>query len=734
MQAAEDLFQCALPVWERGMETEMNHNLLFVAHLPPRPQALLRIAGHTCFQVRLNGRFLAAGPARAGHGYYRVDEYPLDGLLVENINILTILVAGYNVNSFAYLDEPSFLCCEVEADGEILAATGATRNAAAFRAVRYIQRVQKVQRYSFQRPFVESYRMGPVYDDAATWSTWRGDWAPLVPTGPKRFIRRRAPYPTYTFEPVVQTLERGHILTGKRQSVAPAKLHHDAPGNTAVVDPTADRAISRIGPQLKGFRREELEELTIKTAMACKPDHADRTVMTGGEVDLPANGYATFRLAKNLTGFIEMTVVAEDDVTLVLTFDEVYNNDEVNFFRMSCSNVIVWRLCGGASYELRSFEPYTMQYFNIFARGGGVQLRKLGLRRFDFPQKLLLHTAAMPTPRLQAIYDAGVESFRQNTLDIYMDCPSRERAGWLCDSFFTARVEKLLTGFSLVEKGFLENFLQPEGFACLPKGMLPMCYPSDHYDGVFIPNWAMWFVLELEEYLARSRDRALIEDARQRVYELMDYFRAFENADGLLEKLDGWVFVEWSRSNQLVQDINYPTNMLYARTKRAVAALYDDAALAAEAEALAAVIRQQAFMGDFFCDNAVYGPDGVAKLSGEATESCQYYAFFTGVATPQSHPALWQTLVEDFGPERKQTQKHPQVAFANAFVGNYLRLELLYRAGLTDKVVENIDGYFYYMAQKTGTLWENDGDYASCNHGFASHVLYWLNRIYGEKK
>ena len=36
--------------------------------------------------------------------------------------------------------------------------------------------------------------------------------------------------------------------------------------------------------------------------------------------------------------------------------------------------------------------------------------------------------------------------------------------------------------------------------------------------------------------------------------------------------------------------------------------------------------------------------------------------------------------------------------------------------------------YQLYMADRTGTLWENDGAYASCNHGFASHggvhVLY----------
>ena len=97
------------------METEMNHSLLFRARVPAAKRAVLRIAGHTRFQVRVNGRFLASGPARAGHGWYRVDEYPLDGLLEEAENVISVMVAGYNANSFAYLDEPSFLCCEVVA-------------------------------------------------------------------------------------------------------------------------------------------------------------------------------------------------------------------------------------------------------------------------------------------------------------------------------------------------------------------------------------------------------------------------------------------------------------------------------------------------------------------------------------------------------------------------------------------------------------------------------------------
>jgi alpha-L-rhamnosidase len=54
-------------------------------------------------------------------------------------------------------------------------------------------------------------------------------------------------------------------------------------------------------------------------------------------------------------------------------------------------------------------------------------------------------------------------------------------------------------------------------------------------------------------------------------------------------------------------------------------------------------------------------------------------------------------------------------------------MDILSRNGLKSQLMDEIQDYFYYMAQRTGTLWENVGSEASCNHGFASyigHVLY----------
>ncbi len=65
---------------------------------------------------------------------------------------------------------------------------------------------------------------------------------------------------------------------------------------------------------------------------------------------------------------------------------------------------------------------------------------------------------------------------------------------------------------------------------------------------------------------------------------------------------------------------------------------------------------------------------------------------------------------------------------ANAFIGNYLRLELLSRDGRTRQVAEEMNGFFLAMAETTGTLWEHTDQRASCNHGFAAHVIRWITR------
>jgi len=435
---------------------------------------------------------------------------------------------------------------------------------------------------------------------------------------------------------------------------------------------------------------------------------------------------SVYAFETNSSGFLIADVEVAEPSKLVLKFDELLGEDgHVSTTRLTCAAYVTYNLEPG-SYTLETFEPYTMKYVEAAIDGSAV-VKAVRMRDYcnSDIHKGTFHSS---DANLDRLFETARETIRQSSLDVFMDTPSRERAGWLCDSFFSSRVAFDLSGNTLVEHNFLENFILPESFPDIDKGMLPMCYPSDHWNHNYIPNWAMWFVIELEEYLERSGDRELVDRARTRVYDLVEYFKPFKNEYGLLENLSHWVFIEWSEAARYVQDVSYPSNMLYAEMLDVVARLYGDATLADEAAALRATIREMSFDGTYFCDNAVRVGTKLERSSNH-TEACQYYAFFFDVATPELYPALFDRMVNEFGPVRTpENNPYPDVAFANAFIGNYLRLEILSREGYSKAVLDNINGFFTKMADLTGTLWENMSTYASCNHGFASHIAHVMYR------
>ena len=678
-------FARARPVWPSGRAREMNCFVRFRAACPTRG-ARLRVTASTLYRAHLSNQFVGCGPARAAHGYFRVDEWPLD-----QAGELCIEVAGYNVNSYYTLDQPAFLLAEVvDARGDVIAATGDST----FTAYLPDDHVQKVERYSVARTFSEVFRLRR--NDAP-----RPIGCELSP--PVLLLPRRVGCPDFA---IARTLRE--VAGGRIERIEPSEL-------------ARDWTLTCIGPDLKGFTEDQLEiipSLELQK-LRCTPD----------EIAAPLRGgrFKISDLGSNLTGFIRLKFSCATDSRLAIVFDEVLTNGDVSFSRLRCNNVI-WIDADAGEHEVETFEPYTMRYVKVMCLDGGAcHIDALELRRFEHPP--------IPHPRLELrdddelnrIYDSGVSTFRQNAVDLPTDCPSRERAAWLCDSFYTCRAAFELTGSTALERNFLENYLLPERFDHMPDGMVPMNYPADHPNGKFIPNWALWLVLQLEEYLARSGDRAMIDAFRPRVEGIFRYFDRFRNVDGLLEKLESWVFVEWSRANDFVQDVNYPTNMLYAAALGTASRLYARDDWSAAARHVRDAVRAQSFDGEFFVDNAVRAGTRLVRTTNR-TEVCQYHAFHFGVATPHSHAQLWQRLVEQFGPRRAATRAFPDVHPANALMGYTLRLELLERYGLRDQLIDEIRAYFLPMARQTGTLWEHNESTASCCHGFASHVCCWLRR------
>ena len=704
-------FESAQPVWPSGLEREKNTFVGFRASFEAadRRPVVLRATGSSIYRIFVNGAFCGYGPARGPHGYYRVDEWDVTPRLTSSQNWVAFEVAGYNVNSYYLLDQPAFLQAEIVEGPSVVASTGGSGHR--FEASLLPQRLQRVQRYSFQRPFTEIYRLRPGFD------LWRsGGSSGFQPVEcavapPKQFLPRRVAYPEFVMRYPVRHMSRAKVRTG-----------------VPVEHLWRDRSITMIGPKLRGFLESELEvipSLELQHVAAESPEVLDRPYSVGDRIAVASFSQRMVDFGVDITGFIGAKVTCLKPTRLFLIFDEILTDGDVDFKRLECVNIVSYELAEG-SYALEAFEPYTLRYLKFLVLDGECGIEDVHLREYTGPEGRKGQFLASDE-RLNTVFAAARETFRQNAVDVFTDCPSRERAGWLCDSFFTARASLDFTGSTILEKNFFENFRLPTRFAFIPEGMLPMCYPADHNDGAFSPNWTLWFMLQLEEYLARSRDRQMIDGMRPKIEGAFKYFQGFENEDGLLEKLPSSVFVEWSKANDYLQDVNYPTNMLYAAALDAAARMYCNPGWVRKASKLREMIRRQSFDGQFFVDNAVRR-NGKLQVTSNHSEVCQYFAFFMGTASPAKYPELWRTLKEQFGPQRQQTKAFPEVVPAAAFVGNMLRLELLSQHGLSRQMLDESASYYCYMAERTGTLWEHISTRASCNHGFASHVAYMLYR------
>ena len=660
-------------VWQKGKTEEKNRTLAFFYPFVQKDDEL-RLSAGDAYRVFLNGKFLSYGPSRTAAGYSRVRS-----ICLQENGFLCIEVAGYHTACYANDRFPPFFGAELWRDGRLVLDTDG------FSCAYLNDRLQRVERYSYQRNYVEIYaKEGGRY-----------------------------------------AFNRGNV------GIYPAVETEEVPYRVTLLDGGEDNAsYEKISFSFVEERVSDMREL--KREKLWWTDYVEKGLAEGFlpkeyEFDFDAfikdkeTQRTTYALSKAHTGLLKAEISSENDGFALFVFDE-YSFDEVGldirFRRTSCNDYVLVHISKGQR-EFLSFEPYELKYLRVYT-SRGVTISEpcvVALENKDVKAKLLCEDA-----ELTAIYEAAVNSFCQNALDIFMDCPGRERAGWLCDSYFTAQAEALLCGNSRIEERFLENFLLGD-WEEIPSKMLPMCYPAQLYEKIFIPNWAMWFLLELEDFYRRAPHSDLVDRFREKVYGVLEYFKGFENEYELLEDLESWVFIEWSVANDPshISGVNIPSNMTYAKALSSVARLYGDEALAEKSERIKKAIVRLGFDGKVFKDNLIR-KEGVLVLTENYSETCQYYALFCGISQRESFERF---LLGKYGDEK--AAKLPEAS--NMLTGHCLRLWWLIEKGYRKQAIIESKQMLLAMANKTGTLWENDKPSASCNHGFTSVLTVFLIRI-----
>lgn len=685
--------------WIKGLELEKNTTVAFRKVFAVKTKIKLRIAGVSCYKIIADGKLIGFGPYRGAHGQSKVLSFALEAKSV------VVEANAYNVKTYWLVCEPPFIALE-------LAANGKKYTVADLKCYMLCDRVQRVQRYSFQRGFLEAYHIG----QSDRYGFYRGEDTArfpgmLVPAIPVPVLGNRL-IPSNLTHPTLENVDFG------------VPVEH---GVVARIDSNRsvwrDRSMTLLD-QIGGYEISQWQE---------SPTDEVSHFIYEKNGKIGKKQYLVFGEGTALTGFIKVKVRVQKPGSLWLLYDELdfqeeknKSGDEINvcFSRNTCANVVKWRFSSTGEFTLDTFEPYTAGFVKtVFDEG--IEITSVSLIRYENPDCGSFR-AEINDDRAQRIVDAAVSTFQQNAVDLLTDCPSRERAGWLSDSYFSSETERLLTGGNQREKAFLENYAAHKPLTGTPQ-IVPMCYPADDYEGLYIPNWALWYVLELHKYRKNYGENSVVRKSIRVVRSVMDFFEQYENEYGLLENLEGWVFVEWSAANDKnhTAGVNAPSNALYYAALKAAAALLRDEKYLKKAERVKYNLLQLSFDGKLFVDNLIRNEHGILEKTQNYTEVCQYYFFYFGVAGVKEYANTYSFLMNELGVRRKEST-YEYIGKSNAMYGIYMRLELLMREKNAEELYRECVEYFYPMAMRTGTLWENASPSGSNVHGFASYVLKWL--------
>lgn len=665
-------------------KNQKNYEICLTKRIGKATDATLHIIAKYTYNLFVNGQFVCYGPARAAGGYARVDYFDLSKLLTKEENIISIFCLSVETKTLCFSKGASYIGCELQMDG-------VTYDACDFQCFLMKDRVDKVERMSAQRGYVEVYRQSA---DRTAFC----DCEPvcLVEREAPRLLERRVPF-SQNERQEGSVCKQGGVTFDRKEEWTACLVNFLAECKDGDFYPLKDCE-------------------TVLYRELCSMRFHEKPQAEGH--------YTIYDFGKTYSGKLQVKLEAKEDVNLWAIYDDLLIDGQVYFGREQIIHGLKWSLKKG-SYMLTSAEVYTMRYLCLVS-DMPISDVSVSLLRIENPVKKELHFG---DEALQLIYDAAQNTFVQNAYDLYTDCPSRERAGWLCDSYFTARAEWFYTGDNVVEQNFLENYLLYEGTEFTHPGILPCCFPATpKSEDDFIPNWILWFLVELRDYVKRTGNTAYAKKFHGKIREILSYFQQFEDAHGFLENLRGWVFLEWSQANDFMRDVNFPSNMLYYGALRSAGELLDDSTLTDKAEELRENILQFSFDGEFFYDNAIW-EDGVLVRTDNISETCQYFAAFFDIITEKE--AFVDRLAHIFSPFVERPERF---CAAPMFIGYVLRLFLLFDVGENERLLRECKEKFLPMAERTGTIWEFFDESASCNHGFGSIVGYFIAEAYRKMK
>jgi alpha-L-rhamnosidase len=143
---------------------------------------------------------------------------------------------------------------------------------------------------------------------------------------------------------------------------------------------------------------------------------------------------------------------------------------------------------------------------------------------------------------IQRILSTGWRTARLCAHETYMDCPYYEQLQYAGD----ARIQMLVSLFTSGDSRLMKQGIEALNSSRTAEGATYSRAPSHLQQ--YIPPFSLWWIGMVHDYWMYVDDPALVKRMLPGVRAVLSFFAAHEKADGSLEHMPWWNFVDWTKT------------------------------------------------------------------------------------------------------------------------------------------------------------------------------------------
>jgi Bacterial alpha-L-rhamnosidase 6 hairpin glycosidase domain/Alpha-L-rhamnosidase N-terminal domain/Bacterial alpha-L-rhamnosidase concanavalin-like domain len=486
-------------------------------------EAPARLTADSRYVLWVNGREVGRGPARSQPSRVRYDSYDLAPYLSAGPNVFAVLVTYYGRPMSFWQPAP---------------AASNTDAALVFEARVGDRTLVSDDSWRVLRPAAWSLMAGThagegvpveIVDAREVPRGWReadfddAEWrqAPLLPAIHPASLGETRP-PTYPFG---RLLPRGI-----------SQLGGDLVGPVRVLDSstryaprwTSDHPVARV--------TQVLLEAAIRADTAELPASFD---IAAGEVH-----HLSVDFGRIVAGFVELDLEAPAGTVVEMHYREKVFRPELAWSGEDPETGARY-VASGSDDRFAALEINGLRYIHLVVHAE--QAVSVTLKRLELREHLYRRTGEAyfrsDDPGLDALYRAGIRTVQLNSLDSYIDCPTREQRAWVGD----AVVHQMVDLATNEDWGLARNYLELSD-SPRPDGIMPMVVAGDieASGALTIPDWSLSWIHGLHIQYWHDGDLETVRRHLPTTERVLRWYTSYIDGRGTIADVPEWNLVDWA--------------------------------------------------------------------------------------------------------------------------------------------------------------------------------------------